>query len=72
MFSDNGGEPGSTGCPKRLVACRGWSAGLVKSRLKLYLPTTLLVSVSLPKKQQRPRAASSPERRGRGRQFGIA
>jgi len=24
-----GGEPGSTGCPKWLVACRGWSAGLV-------------------------------------------
>jgi hypothetical protein len=30
-----GGEPGSTGCLKRLVACRGWSAGLVKSRPKL-------------------------------------
>ena len=32
---DRGGEPGSTGCLTRLVACRGWSAGLVKSRPKL-------------------------------------
>ena len=32
LSQTHGGEPGSTGCLTRLVACRGWSAGLVKSR----------------------------------------
>src|SRR5689334_12170724 len=35
FLSQFGGELGSTGLLRCLVACRGWSAGLVKSRLKL-------------------------------------
>ena len=43
------------------------------SPLKLLVALmALLVSVSLPEKQRRPRAEPSPERPGRGRQFGIA